>query len=62
MMNADKMTPEEFKKIRGEKTQAEFADILGIAQPRVSGYESGDRPIKKYIIRLIRCLQRAGEI
>ena len=34
---------ERFAKLRGKRTQKEFADYLGIARPTVGFYENGDR-------------------
>ncbi len=38
-------------------TQAEMADLLGVALRTYQGYE-GDRPIPRHVDRLIACLKR----
>mgnify|MGYP003396089818 CR=1 FL=1 len=38
-------------------TQAEMADLLGVALPTYQGYENG-RPIPAHVDKLIACLKR----
>lgn len=46
-----------FRELRGERTQAEFADFLGISRPTVGFYENGDRVPDAIILKQIaeRC-------
>ena len=56
------MTPAEIKAARLGLSQEELAEILGVRQSRISEWESGARPLPEYIVRLIRCLRKAGEL
>ena len=56
------MTPTEIKAARCGLSQTEFAEILGVRQSRISEWESGVRPVPEYIVRLIRCLRKSGEL
>ena len=56
------MTPAEIKAARLGLSQTEFAEMLGVRQSRISEWESGARPVPDYIIKLIRCLRKAGEL
>lgn len=44
---------ERFSKLRGEKTQGEFADFLGISRPTVGFYENGSRLPDALVLRQI---------
>ncbi len=44
---------ERFRELRGEQTQAEFADFLGISRPTVGFYENGDRVPDAIILKQI---------
>ena len=44
---------ERFMKLRGEMTQSQFADVLGLSRPTVSLYESGERVPDAVTLRLI---------
>lgn len=46
-----------FRELRGERTQAAFADFLGISRPTVGFYENGDRVPDAIILKQIvgRC-------
>jgi DNA-binding transcriptional regulator YiaG len=57
-----RMAPEELRKIRGENSQEWLADKLGVAQPRVSDWESGKRKIPEYIKKLLELLKASGKI
>jgi len=52
------MTDVELKKIREatKLSQVALASLMGVSQSRVSEWESGARPIPKYIEKLIDCL------
>ena len=56
------MTPAEIRAVRCGLSQIEFAEILGVRQSRISEWESGARPVPEYIVRLIRCLRKTGEL
>ncbi len=53
------MTATALKQIRVQwgLTQAEMADLLGVALRTYQGYESG-RPIPRHVDRLMACLKR----
>ena len=44
---------ERFMKLRGEMTQSQFADVLGLSRPTVSLYESGERVPDAVTLRII---------
>ena len=43
------MTPDELKAWRGERTQEEVADLLGLPYDTYRSYETGKRPIKTWL-------------
>ncbi len=47
---------ERLRQIRGEKTQAEFADLLGIARKTLVRYEAGEREVDVDLILRLNLL------
>lgn len=54
------MKPQSIKKIRQSMgmTQVEFADYLGMAPVTISSYETGVRRPSKYVVKLIRYVEK----
>jgi DNA-binding transcriptional regulator YiaG len=59
-----KMTADQIKKIRinNNLTQQDMAELLGVKQQRISGWEAGTRRIPLYIVKALDCLRKAKKL
>jgi hypothetical protein len=52
------VTGRELRTLRGQRTQAVYAEALGIRSNTVARYERDELPIPEPVARLARCLAR----